>query len=316
MNWRLKARLLSTAATLPDGLSSAVLLLLQRIANRQKRGTGGALWLRAAARTLRAIPEDRLPFEGKTFMEIGTGRGLILSVALWLCGAKRVVSIDLRRYLTFGRFRDDLDHLRTHPDILTDALGEFAKNDLFEERWTRLKQALAGSPTLDDLQQLMDIQYLAPADARSLDMPDNTLDFYVSFNVLEYIPEQVLDAVVEESRRVLKPDGCHVHCLDCGDYFAVADPAITSINFLQFSQEEWARYANNRYAYENRLRVDDYAATFERAGFVPTIAKSIVDPRALAALQAGFSVHDEFKNKSPEMLATKSAWLIARALSS
>ena len=41
---------------------------------------------------------------------------------------------------------------------------------------------------------------------------------------------------------------------------------IYPINFLQYSDAKWDRYADNRYMYMNRLRHDDFLALFHSSG--------------------------------------------------
>ena len=57
--------------------------------------------------------------------------------------------------------------------------------------------------------------------------------------------------------------------VDYSDHFSHSDQTISSINFLRYSDDEWQRYAGNRYMYMNRLRHDDVLALFR-----PPVTKS------------------------------------------
>ena len=59
----------------------------------------------------------------------------------------------------------------------------------------------------------------------------------------------------------VKPTGLLLHMVDHSDHFSHADSSLSPIHFLQFSDAQWQRYAENRYSYVNRLREDDYLPT-------------------------------------------------------
>jgi hypothetical protein len=99
--------------------------------------------------------------------------------------------------------------------------------------------------------------------------------------------------------------------VDLSDHFAHSDGSISAINFLQFSEEEWARYAGNRYMYHNRLRIDDYVDLFGAAELEVLWLGRRTDARALKELRSGFVVNKRFGAKSPETNATVYMQVIA-----
>jgi hypothetical protein len=54
--------------------------------------------------------------------------------------------------------------------------------------------------------------------------------------------------------------------IDYGDHFKGFDPAISSFNFLTYSDEEWRPF-QSRFQYVNRLRHSEYLQLFKEAGF-------------------------------------------------
>ena len=78
------------------------------------------------------------------------------------------------------------------------------------------------------------IEYIMSCDARNTKLPDASFDYVVSSNVLEHIPSDVIEGIVTESRRILKPGGVHVHHINPGDHSAF-DPSVTTVNFLRYS---------------------------------------------------------------------------------
>jgi len=157
----------------------------------------------------------------------------------------------------------------------------------------------------------MHIRYQAPGDAAHLDLPAGSTDYHVSFTVLEHIPPGVLQSILLEGKRVLKRDGLFIHTVDLSDHFAHSDGSISAINFLQFSEKEWMRYAGNRYMYHNRLRVDDYVDLFEAAGLQVLCIGSSTDARALKELGSGFVLDRRFAAKSAEKNATVHMQVVA-----
>jgi SAM-dependent methyltransferase len=244
----------------------------------------------------------------KTFLEIGPGRSLNLPIALWLCGADRVICIDVNPYLKSTIVFNNLAYIGSNQESVLALFGQFAAQPLFRERWEKLMLIR------DDMKALLaltGIEYRAPADASHMSISDQSVDYYLSFNVLEYIPHDLLTEILQESMRILKHRGLHIHSIDLSDWFAVSDGSITGINFLRFSERQWRWYAGNRYMYQNRLRIDDYQNLFNQAGLNILSITSTVDERSLAALKAGFVVAEQFRGRSHETLAVDHAWIMA-----
>jgi hypothetical protein len=73
-----------------------------------------------------------------------------------------------------------------------------------------------------------------------------------------------------ECRRLLRDDGLAAFVIDYRDQYSYSDSAIGPYNFLQFSDEEWARF-NPPLHYQNRMRHSDYLRVFEQTGFEPVV---------------------------------------------
>jgi SAM-dependent methyltransferase len=153
--------------------------------------------------------------------------------------------------------------------------------------------------------RLADIQYVAPADASHLAIPSRSIDLHVSFTVLEHIPPDALASILKEARRVLAPGGLLLHIIDPSDHFSHDDGSITAVNFLQFSDREWASLAANRFMFHNRLRAYEYVELFTRAGVRIVGRREALDERSLKALQNGFSLDERFRHIDLEQLAIR-----------
>jgi SAM-dependent methyltransferase len=168
-----------------------------------------------------------------------------------------------------------------------------------------------GDFQLQDLLDLCHIVYIAPGDATQTGLGADEIDFHTSFNVFEHIPRDVLLAILDEGNRIIRHGGLFVHRVDYSDHFSHSDTQISPINFLQYSDAQWERYAGNRYMYMNRLRHDDFLALFESAGHAVLAAEPTIDAPSLQLLRDGrFMVNARFGGKADEVLATTEAWIV------
>lgn len=292
---------------IPEGVSQEVYYALQRSLGGL-RHPHPLFHFRGAIAMVHRIQRRGRSLEGSRFLEIGTGRQLNVPIALWLCGARSIVTVDLNRYLKPAIVFDNLSYMRAHREDIVAMFAGAAEPERFSSRLDRL---FACRADVSDLMQLLGVRYEAPADATRLSIPDGSIDYHASFTVLEHVPPPVLERMFAEGRRVLAPDGLFVHFVDFSDHFSHADPSITAVNFLRFADEEWLRLAGNRYAYHNRLRVDEFAALLARAGAGQAELDPTVDERSLAALRAGMPLDSRFASKPAEINATIDSWVVA-----
>jgi SAM-dependent methyltransferase len=308
VHWKLKARLQNAVARLPPKLGNSVYFLGQRLLGGLRQADSTTR-LEAGRSIVARLDRRGRSIGGKTFLEIGTGHQLNLPIALWLCGAGNIITVDLNRYLREDLVRADLEYLSNHVDEVRRLFGEHGRRPEFEGRLTRLIQNRHSE--FGRLLDTIDIRYMAPCDAAELPLAEDSIDFHVSYTVLEHIPPDVLTGILREGNRVLRRDGLFVHCVDFSDHFSHSDSSVSSVNFLQFSEDEWARISGNRFMYHNRLRVDECESLFA-ADVDLRAVEPVIDPRAQQLLQGnGFSLDRRFREKSVETNATSHAWIIA-----
>jgi SAM-dependent methyltransferase len=308
VNWKLKAAIQQAIGALPDAVSYPAYYAVQRTIGGL-RHPDPIYHVRGAIAMLRRIRAQGRSLGGARFLEIGTGRQLNVPIALWLCGAGRTVTIDLNRYLKPALVFENIDYMRRHGDAMTALFADAPEDQgLFADRFRRLVSAPRDLPAL---MRLLDVQYEAPADATSIPIAAGTIDFHTSFTVLEHVPPGIIERIFAEGRRVLAPGGRFVHYIDFSDHGSHADPAITAVNFLQFPEGQWARWAANRYAYHNRLRVDEFSDLVTRAGARVLSLEPTVDARSVDALAGGLPLDPRFAAKTPQTNATIDAWLVA-----
>lgn len=282
-------------------LSDQIYYAMQRTVGSLRPGRQDPLeWFDAALTMTKWIEGAGQEVAGRRFLEVGTGHNVYVPLALWLCGADEVVTVDLNTYLSDTLIAEMSEFVRRNQDAVVSAFGTEAQQPLFQERLRKLIKLRGGK---SELREMTNISYLSPADASRLDFPDETFDFHISHAVFEHIPPAIIAAILAEARRLLKPRGLLVHVIDPSDHFAHGDASITAINFLQFSEREWGRWAGNKFMYHNRLRAFEYLKLFEQAGVRILRQSQAVDQSSLESLNNGFQLDSQFRQIVPEELA-------------
>jgi Methyltransferase domain len=307
MHWKTKAFIQNIFSILPSQISYEAYYKAQRICGglREVNPIDG---IRDGIRIVASIEGANKSVTGKFFVEVGTGRTITIPITLWLCGASKITTVDLNPYLKTELIREELDFIRSNKSAVLDLFGDRASRQQFSGRFDRI--------TLDsvDIRAFMkeaQIEYLAPSDARELPVCDGTIDYYISNNVFEHIPLDILRQILSEGRKKLKDDGLMVHRIDFSDHFSHSDPEISTINFLQYSEEQWHRYAGNRYMYHNRARVDEFEGIMEKAGLKIVGRKMETDQDAIRLIRSGFKLDKRFAGKTEEINAVLNDLVIA-----
>jgi len=309
MNWRWKARVQNAVAALPV-FSNPVYFAIQRTVGGLRPGRTNPLdWYKAAIDMVDWAASVGRTVEGQHFLEVGTGRMINVPTGLWLCGAERITTVDLNPYLSPALVAESHRFIQRHENDVLAVFGEKAQSREFQHRLQRL---LSCSARLKDLRALMNIDYRSPADATKLPLPDASVDLHISYTVMEHIPPDVIRGILREARRILRPGGLLIHFIDPSDHFSHDDQSITAINFLQFSDSEWDRWAGNQFMYHNRLRSKELLALFENAGVEILRHEEVIDERSRSALDNGFPLGKRFQTTSPDELATTTVNVMGR----
>jgi SAM-dependent methyltransferase len=246
----------------------------------------------------------------KVVFEVGSGHELISPLGWFLHGVEKVHSVDLNRRLDLEIFGESLKIVRDYDsNKLHEEYFEGVDSSLFDSRMHLLVKH-AEDP--EAFMSSAKINYLAPADAANVPLSDSSVDIHFSNTVFEHIPPDILLNILEEAKRILKPQGLLLHNIDLSDHFAHTDPKIHNINFLKYSKLVWHFLAGNRFAYCNRLRASEFRELFAGAGLEILAEVIVIDPNAESALNRSFQVNKVFKSYSKEDLCTTSITLLAR----
>ena len=238
-------------------------------------------------------------------LELGTGWYPVVPILFYLTGAGEVSSIDIRPWMT----RDTQQNtILKYKEWKQRGLLQDVWPLVDRQRWDQLMQ-VAEHPeqySRSELNRLMGLHPLLQ-DARKLDLPQHSMDFICSNNTFEHIPEAILQDILLEFKRVLKPGGLMSHFIDMSDHFAHSDTHITIYNFLRFSRLAW-KLMDNSIQPQNRMRLRDYRELYARLD-IPSRELS-VRPGDLDALDS-IHIHQEFAAYSREELAVSHATMLS-----
>lgn len=303
-HWKLKGVLQGAMARTPGG--TRLNDLLQRMA-------GGRRQLDAHIDSkfrddwlvhIRHLRQLGFPLESCTMLEIGSGWLPVMPLCFHLAGVGRCLTYDLHRHLGLDAVRLALGHLERHLQAIAEATERPV--DLVRGRYERLIR-LDGAALL----AAAGIEYHAPADATRTGLPAASVDLVFSNSVLEHVPPSVLQAMMQESARILTPGGLALHNVNCGDHYAYFDRTITQINYLRFSSAQWAAW-NNDILYQNRLRAVDFLDAARACGLEIVLDTHKPRPALLQLIRDGFPVAPEFGRYPAQELACTSIDFAAR----
>lgn len=235
-----------------------------------------------------------------------------MPVLLWLLGAERITIVDSGRSLSPRALSSDMDSWRSHRQWLVDNLMSRGGAGGRLQRLLALS-ARSSKALFERLLRLCNVTYLAPADAGRLDdAPDEEFDFHLSNDVLEHVPVDGLRGVLGTGARLLKPGGVSAHRIDHSDHFAYFDRKIGKCNFLRFDDDEWNRWAGNRFAYLNRLRGCQYPPLFEASGFAIRGVTAAVDGECRDLISSGaLPLAEKFRGMPASDLAATTTTIVA-----
>lgn len=198
-----------------------------------------------------------------SYLELGTGWYPVVPVSMFLVGVPVIYSVDISELITKDRLHRTL--VKFTETYTANKLSDYIPFQ--EEKYKILENLLANweQTALATILKQLNITYLLE-DARSLSLPDSSVDLVSSNNTFEHIYPGILYPIVKDLMRVVsKSTGIMSHFVDMSDHFAHFDRSISIYNFLQFSDKQWA-WIDNSIQPQSRLRFDDYLHMFKSLG--------------------------------------------------
>lgn len=303
MNWKTKYRIQNVISLMPDFMSEKMYYFLQRkfgdlrVVNPCERLSAGVF-------INDLIKTQHKNLEQKIFFELGTGRRLNLPISLWLLNAGKIFTVDLNNYIKKDIIQEDLNFIARNYEIINQI---FVNTGYDRKKLAELISLSKSKWKINDLLNLCNIEYITYCDAKRLNFLSHSVDYYISYTVLEHIPFYEITEIMKESIKVINEEGLLIHFIDYRDHFWYSDSTISPINFLNYSSEKWNSLAGNKFMFMNRLRHDDYISLFEK------LSLKVIDNKY--SLDNSFVVDKkrldkDFCNKSTDILQTLDSWFI------
>src|SRR5713226_6380008 len=124
--------------------------------------------------------------------------------------------------------------------------------------------------SMDDVAEACSAEYLTEGLVSLRKIPSASVDFVWSHAVLPYVRRNEFLAMLQELRRVQRPDGVGSHRIPIKDIIG------GNLNDLRFSKRIWESsfMANSRF-YTNRLRYSEILQLFRQTGFETEVVRKI-----------------------------------------
>lgn len=160
--------------------------------------------------------------------------------------------------------------------------------------------------SLEMLEDVHKIRYLAPFDMSRTSFADSSFDICVSTNTLEHIPRTTIEAIFAELHRVLANDCMISAMIDYSDHYAHSDDSISRLHYLQFSSTDYKSHNHDNH-YQNRMRHNHYRAIFEAANF-----KVLEDNPTDVCSTTGLKLRDDLLTGNDDDYATTGFWRLVK----
>ena len=246
---------------------------------------------------------DLKPFQA---LELGSGWYPVVPIALFLNGASNIVSIDINPLMNKQGVLECIEkYLQWHEENRLGKLGDM----IVDERWEQLEELKGFQGSFEELCGKLRLKLLV-TDARDTGLKADSFDLICSNNTFEHIYPAVLEDILKEFQRLLKPGGVSSHFIDMSDHFAHLDGSISIYNFLRYSAAAWSRIDNSVQP-QNRMRKRDYLDMYKKLGIVLVDEKD--RPGDVSALEQERLHPDYSENYSPEELAISHTHLVSSA---
>ncbi len=147
------------------------------------------------------------------------------------------------------------------------------------------------------------------SDACSTSIGSGSVDLFISNNVFEHIPIDVITDILREFRRLASGGAVGSHYIDMGDHYCTFDSSISVYNYLRFPHWMW-RFFNTDLQYQNRLRLPDYRIAHHHAGWhivreQPKVGR-VEDLKRIR-------VSRDFAHYAEQDLQIHASWILSRA---
>lgn len=242
---------------------------------------------------------------GSKILEVGTGWQPAFPILFSFLGAEKIYTYDHVRHLRIELAKDVLSQVRKNFPLISKSL-EIPIDELEIKN-----KKIVANQGLTKLLKSLNIEYIAPGNAARTGLPDNTLDLFFSYAVLEHVPEQTVIDITKEALRTLKPGSLYYNYIGLHDHYVSFDKTISQVNFLKHPEFIWKFLAKNKITYLNRLRNSQFITMIKGCGFEILKVNAYIDKTALEMVKF-MKLAKKFRGLEPEDLAVVLTEIVAR----
>ncbi|MBE2193976.1 MAG: class I SAM-dependent methyltransferase [Anaerolinea sp.] len=247
--------------------------------------------------------------QDRNTVEIGSGWVPVVPMFYWLHGQRSCITLDVSRLLKPALVLDAAKQLSTlSPSLL--ALSNTSNQTSLVEKQAELRSRIDNEQSVNTLLKYCQIDYRAPVNTSRTELPSESVEAVYSNTVLEHVPLPTLETLIAEMHRILRPGGITFHLINPADHFSYSDSSISTINFLRFSERDFAKY-NSDFIFQNRLRPFQYRKLFEKQGFTVQLMEVIGNPTALQRFPR-HNLHHDFAGLDDSELSAHDVYLVAK----
>lgn len=243
-----------------------------------------------------------------TSLEIGTGWFPIVPIGLYICGAEKIYSADIKSVLNKARLLETINKFVEYHQkgTLVNFLPAYQS-----EKINTISALLSSNKSLNELLAQLNIELLI-GDITKVEIQKlSKIDLINSNNTFEHIPPQVIKNIFEYFHQIIIEDGVMSHFIDMSDHFAHLDKSISAYNFLQFSETQW-KLIDNSIQPQNRLRICDYTTLLKNAQFEVVFEEPIIES---AITIDKVNLYQNFKNNyTDDCLKVTHVLLVAKSI--
>lgn len=241
-----------------------------------------------------------------TTLELGTGWYPVVPIAMYLCGANKINSVDIVKLTSVKKTKETIEKFlqwqqqnklayylpNLHIDRLhvLNTILNIEDAVTFEKNWSRI----GFNFTIEDAVQLT--------------FGNHYIDLIHSNNTLEHIYPDLLTPIFKEFHRCLAKQGIMSHFIDMSDHFAHLDKSITIYNYLQYSEQKW-NFIDNSIQPQNRWRINDYKKLYATTNF--TILEEINRDGNIAEVE-NLIIQPPFNQYSSKDIAISHTHIVAK----
>ncbi|MCL6416094.1 methyltransferase domain-containing protein [Aestuariirhabdus sp. Z084] len=194
---------------------------------------------------------DSKGIQGQTCLEIGSGWVLSHSLVCYLLGAKKVFATDISPNAHPSNLTLSIN--KSILSLVRDTLSPFEAHDRIRDRLDRLLKIKKFDT--NELKKI-GIYYEAPLDF-SKHRPKEDIDLIFSFSVLEHIPVDDVENLINNLHSSLNTDGIQAHCIHMEDHKDIPN---NPFSFLSIPHDKYSKTMQTDRG--NRLRADQWISIF------------------------------------------------------